>query len=66
MFIRKLFKLKTKCCIFCHEDHAIGYPPSHIWYVKGFILNLCCNFDDFMEELTEEQKQKIWNKKKCN
>lgn len=66
-FIRNLFNLDICCCDSCHEDLIYGlendiYIPMCEWGGVGEdlpFLELCCAFNDFMENLTEKQKQKI-------
>ena len=65
--IRLLFGLNTRCCDSCHEDFIYGisnviYLPLCEWGGVGEdipFLELCCSFNDFMNDLTKEQKQKI-------
>lgn len=67
--MRKLFDIDFPCCASCHDEHEWGlendvYIPlcehGGDWEGDEYPhLALCCAFNDFMDNLTEEQKQKI-------
>ena len=66
-FLRKLFDVDFPCCASCHEEYEWGLKTGTFLPMCEHggmgedipFLRLCCAFNHFMDDLTEEQKQKI-------